>query len=113
GAADQLLNAAHILDAGGRQFGEGACTLGAFAPALELFPDRLQLGLRAHGEGKALDALAVEFVADADLDDLFAVEHVELGQGDAVDAVQLHSLTHHDGVEPAAAAPAAGVGAEF
>src|SRR5471032_3179228 len=92
---------------------EGARALGALAPAFEGLPDRLQLGLRAHGEGEALDALAVELVGDADLDLLLAVEHVELGQRNAVDAVQLHRLAHHHRIEPAAAPRPAGVGAEL
>src|SRR5262249_42878437 len=110
-AADQLLDAAHILDAGRRQLGEGAGAARALAPALESLPHRRELALRAHGEGEALDALAVELVADAGLDLLEAVQHVELGERDAVDAVQLHGLAHQHRIEPAAAAAPAGVDA--
>ena len=42
-----------------------------------------------------------------------AVEHVELGQRDAVDAVDLHRLADQHGIEPAAAARPAGDGAEL
>src|SRR3954469_1029804 len=67
-AADQLLDPAHVLDAGGGELGERARSPGALLPALEDFPERPDLGLRAHREGEAPDALAVELVADADLD---------------------------------------------
>src|SRR6185437_13922070 len=49
----------------------------------------------------------------ADLDLGEAVQHVELGQGNAVDAADLDRLPHHDRVEPAATALAAGDGAEL
>ncbi len=42
-----------------------------------------------------------------------AVENIELGQGDAVDARGLDRLPRQHGVEPAAAPAPAGVGAEF
>src|SRR3546814_2918323 len=42
-------------------------------------------------------------VCSSDLDLLEAVENVELGQRDALDAGQLGSLAHHHRVEPAAA----------
>ena len=48
--------------------------------------DRLHARLRVVAGRQAVDALAVERVADADLDRLEAVEHVELGERDAVDA---------------------------
>src|SRR6185437_6725225 len=67
-AADQFLDAADVLDAGRGQLAVGAGAPGAFLPALEHLPARLDLGLRAHREGEALDALAVELVADADPD---------------------------------------------
>ena len=42
-----------------------------------------------------------------------AVEHVELGQRQALDAAELDRLADQHGVEPAAAARAAGDGAEL
>src|SRR5438270_12777302 len=48
-AADQLLDAAHVLDAGCRQLAIGARALGALLPAVEGLPYRLELGLGTHG----------------------------------------------------------------
>ncbi len=47
------------------------------------------------------------------LDLVKAVEHVELGQRDAVDAAGLDRLAHRDRVEPAAAPLASGDDAEL
>ncbi len=58
--------------------------------------------------GKALDGAPVELVADADLDLVERVEHVELGQRDAVEAVDLGGVARGEGVEPAAAAGPSG-----
>ena len=52
-------------------------------------------------------------IAGADLDLVEAVQHVELGQRDAVDAAGDAGLAHQHGVEPAAAALAPGHGAEL
>src|SRR5215210_7368541 len=60
-----------------------------------------------------VEGITVESVADADTDGVEAVENVELGQGDAVDAGGANRLAHEHGVEPAAAALAARDGAEL
>ena len=52
-------------------------------------------------------------IGGADLDLVEPVEHVELGQRDAVDAADLDRLAHHHRVEPAAAARPAGDDAEL
>src|SRR5438132_7175226 len=57
--------------------------------------------------------LPVEFVADADLQFLEAVEHVELGEGDAGDAGYGHRLADQHRIEPAATALAPGDRAEL
>jgi len=57
--------------------------------------------------------LAVEPVAGADLDRVEAVQDVELGQRQSVDAAGPDRLADQHGVEPAAAARTAGVGAEL
>ena len=49
----------------------------------------------------------------ADLDLVEAVENIELRQRDAIDAGCFDRLPRQNGVEPAAAAPPAGVGAEL
>jgi len=59
-------------------------------PALEDLPDGFELGLRTHGEGEALDPLAVEPRSRRrTLISFRPSSNVELGQRDAVDAVQL------------------------
>ena len=52
-------------------------------------------------------------VADAHLQFVQAVQHVQLGQRDAVDAAHGDGLAHHHRVEPAAAARPTGDGAEL
>ena len=84
-----------------------------FAPALDGLVDRLDLGLGFWRSAASDRALRRRGIADADLDLLEPVEHVELGQGDAVDAGDLDRLAHHHRVEPAAAALAPGDDAEL
>src|SRR5258708_3838077 len=86
---------------------------GALHPARQLLVHRvaaLEL-LGAHrqdlGEG------ALELVADADLHRLDAVEHIELGDAQAGDAVQLDRALEGRGIEPAGASRPPGGGAEF
>ena len=86
----------------------GARTAGRFGPAFHGLVDRFDAGLRTLRGGKIIELLAVELIADADLE-LAArqiIEHVELGQRDAVDAADFTGLAHEAGVEPAAAARA-------
>src|SRR6185437_2421175 len=56
---------------------------------------------------------SLELVADADLHRLDSVEHVELGDAQAGDAVQLDRALQRRGVEPAGAPRPAGGGAEL
>jgi hypothetical protein len=84
--ADQFLDVTHVFDRLGGKLGPGARPGGGAAPAFEFLVDRLDPRLRALAGGQIVDHLAVEPVAGADLDLVEAVEHVELGQGDAVDA---------------------------
>src|SRR5690606_11087084 len=55
--------------------------------------------------------LAAVAVGDAHLQLVHAVEHVELGDAKATDAVDRHRALERDDVDPAAAARAAGGGA--
>src|SRR5215469_15941345 len=55
----------------------------------------------------------VERIARADLDRVEAIQHIELGQRDAVYAAGDHRLTNENGIEPTAAALAPRDGAEF
>src|SRR5258707_14959400 len=73
---------------------------GAFHPAGQLLVDRhaaLEL-LGAHRQVAA--HLALDLVADADLHRLDAIEHVELGDAQARDAVDLDRALERRGVEP-------------
>src|SRR5690554_7899358 len=63
---------------------------------------------RIRAEGQDVDPLAVQLVGDADAYRGHAVEHVELRQAKAVDAVQLDRALERGGIEPAAAARPAG-----
>ncbi|MCY1204318.1 hypothetical protein D9M72_158440 [compost metagenome] len=86
---------------------------GAFGPAFEGFVDRraaLDL-VRAHRQD--VGGFAVEFVAGAQLELLEAVEHVQLGDAQARQAVDLRRALEQRGVEPAATAAAAGGHALF
>src|SRR5690606_35109348 len=84
-----------------------------FLPAGELQVHRLALLPALGVQRRVLGALAVVLVGDADLQRLHAVEHVELGDAQAADAVDRHRALERDDVHPAAAARAAGGGAVF
>src|SRR5690606_26082007 len=84
-----------------------------FLPAFERDVDGLDAGLLALTCRQVINLLAVKLVADADLQFVEAVQHVELGKRDAGDTVGGDRLAHQSSVEPAAAALAARHGAEF
>src|SRR6185312_5095952 len=104
---------ADVLDRGGGQVGPGAGAAGAFAPALGGLVDRLDLGLQRSAGGQVVVCLPPALVAGADLDLVEPVEHVELGQRDAVNPADAAGLAHQHRVEPAAAPRPAGDGAEL
>jgi hypothetical protein len=113
GAADQFLDPAHILDRLRREIRPAARALGGVLPARHgpRRPASARLRAPPWADGRAARRRAV---AGADLERLEPVEHVELGQRDAVHARGLDAgLPHQCGVEPAAAALAARGGAEF
>ncbi len=66
--------------------------------------DGLDPGLRVLRRREMVERQAIEPIAHADLEFRHLVEHIELGQRDAVDAGDLPRLAHEAGVEPAAAA---------
>ena len=82
-------------------------------PAFHRLVDRLDAGLRPLRRRQMIERQPVEPVADADLELGQLVEHVELGERDAVDAGDLARLAHQAGVEPAAAARPPGHRAEL
>ena len=86
---------------------------GRLPPAFDRFVDGLDARLRGLRGREIVDLLAVETIMRGDLDLVEAVENVELGQRDAVDAGGLDALARQHRVEPAAAARTPGVGAEF
>src|ERR1700759_5276568 len=112
-ATHQFLDPADIFDGLGRQIRPGTGIGGRLLPALDGLVARLDPGLRTLPGRQVVDFLAVQSIADADLDGVEAVENIELGQRQAVDAAGPHRLAHQHGVEPAAAPLAPGVDAEF
>src|SRR5690606_25855375 len=112
-AAGQFLQRAQVGARRRRQpvpFGDA---VGVLAPARELQVHRRALVPALRVQRRVLAALAAVFVGDADLQLLHAVEHVELGDAQAADAVDRHRALERDDVHPAAAARAAGRGAVF
>src|SRR3546814_4113754 len=77
-----------------------------FAPAGELQVHRLALVPALGVERGVFGFLAAVAVGDAHLQLVHAVEHVELGDAQAADAVDRHRALERDDVDPAAAARA-------
>ena len=63
--------------------------------------------------GQVVKRLAIQMIADADLEFLHAVQHIQLGQRNAGDAVNLDGLAHQHGIKPATTPRPAGGGAEL
>src|SRR5438128_5893351 len=74
-----------------------------FLPAGERFVQRLHAGETLHFGGHRVERLAVAAVPHAYGNLRERVEHVELGDREAGEAVDAYRIAHHDGVEPAAA----------
>src|SRR5438270_12257244 len=106
-AADEFLDPAGVFDGLRGQIRPGTGIRGRLLPALDGLVDRLDPGLRALARGQVVDLLAVQPVGGADLDLLEAVEDVELGQRQPVDAAGAHRLAPQHRVEPAASGAAA------
>ena len=79
-----------------------------FPPAGNSLVDRFDLGLRVLSGRQVIDLAPVQAIRGADLDFVKAVEDVELGEREAVDATGADGLADQYGVEPAAAARPAG-----
>ena len=77
-------------------------------PARHRFVDRLAAASCPTSDGNSVSVRAAAAVRRADVDALEAVEHVELGQRQAVEAVDARGVADRDRVEPAAAARAPG-----
>src|ERR1700680_2354963 len=86
---------------------------GRLLPAFDGLVNRLDPSLRTLAGGQMIDLLAVQPIADTDLDAGEAIEKVECGQRQAVDAAGADGLPHQHRVDPATAALASGVDAEF
>src|SRR5690606_32076173 len=87
--------------------------VGVLAPAGELQVHRLALVPALGIERGVFGFLAAVAVGDAHLQLVHAVEHVELGDAQAADAVDRDRALERDDVDPAAAARTAGGGAVF
>src|SRR5690606_13637215 len=105
-AAGQFLQRAQVGTRGGRQLVPDGDAVGILAPTRELEVDRRDLFPALRIERRVFGALAAVLVGDADLELLHAVEHVELGDAQAGDAVDGHGALERDDVDPAAAARA-------
>src|SRR5467141_2954346 len=112
-ATHQFLDPTDVFDGLRRQVRPGAGIGGRLLPAFDSLVDRLNSGLRTLAGRQMVDFLAVQGVAGADLDRIEAIENVELGQRQPVDAAGPHGLAHQHRVEPADAPLAAGIGAEL
>ena len=103
----------HIFDRLRRQFRPGARRGGLSLPALDRLIHRLDPRLGVLAGRKIVDFPPVQAIADANLDLVEAVEDIELGQRQPVDAAGAHRLAHQHRVEPAAAPRPPGDRAEF
>ncbi|RMV57311.1 hypothetical protein ALP09_04765 [Pseudomonas amygdali pv. lachrymans] len=111
--ANQLFDALDVGASGCRQLFQGLGTQRGFAPARHLLVDRTQTQV-AVGVSRCVDDRAFfVLVADADVDGLKTVKHVQLGQAQARDAVDFDGATQDDGIEPAATTSATGGSAEL
>src|SRR5215469_567050 len=108
GRADQFLDAADVFDRVGRQIDPGTRAARAFAPTLQRLVNRFDFRLRGHTSGQMVVDFAGAAIGGAKLDLVKAVEHVELGEGDAVDAAHNDRLPYHHRIEPAAPPPPSG-----
>src|SRR5262249_47964208 len=111
--ADQFLDPPYVFHRLCRQFGPGASASRGVLPSFHRLVNRLDSRLRAPTRRKIVDFAAVGAITDTNLDLVEAVEDVELGQRQPIDAAGADGLAHQYGVEPAAAAPASGHRAEF
>src|SRR3954462_10836722 len=112
-SADQLLQSPNVFDRGCRQVGPGARAGGAIGPALRGFVNWLDFSLGRGPGWNVIVGFAAAPVSGADLDFFKPVEHVELGQRDAVYPAGLDRLAHRYRIEPTAASPPSGHHSEF
>ena len=77
------------------------------------FEDRTAAGEILGAGREVFDPLAIEFVGHTHLDRIELIEHIELGDRQAVEAVHLHGVAADHAVEPATAPASAGGGAVF
>src|SRR6185437_9710214 len=111
--AGKLLHRTQIGTRRGWQLVPVADTGRRFLPTRELEVDRLALVPAVSIERRQLTPLAAIFVGDADLDGIQPVQHIELGDRQAIDAVDLCGTLQCNQVDPAAATRAAGAGTEL
>src|SRR5690606_33691944 len=110
-AAGQLFQRAQVGAGGGGEIVPLGDAVGVLLPAGELQVHRLALVPALGVERGVFGFLAAVAVGDAHLQLVHAVEHVELGDAQAADAVDRDRALERDDVDPAAAARAAGGGA--
>src|SRR6185437_14805044 len=109
----QFFDPPDIFDRLRRQVRPGAGLCGRLLPAFDGLVDRDHPGLCAFAGRQVIDLLAVELVTGADLNAVEAVENVEFGEREPVDAAGPHGLAHQRSIEPAATPLAPGIDAEL
>src|SRR3984893_747907 len=110
---DQFLDAADIFDRLRRKRSPGAGAGRRVFPSLDCLVNRRDSGLRRLACRQSADALAVEMIADADLDLRETVKNIELRQSNPIYARGFYRLAHEHRVEPAATPAPPRVGPEF
>src|SRR5690606_31586254 len=106
--ADQLLDPRDIGAGVGGQLLQSLDPEGGLAPAGHFLVHRLQTDIAVGVAGGFQYGAVSVAVAHTDLDHIQAVEHVQLGQAQATDAVDLNCAAQDYGIEPAATAGATG-----
>ena len=104
---------ADVATCGRRKVVETAGLGGVAHPAGERGVDGFAAGPIGGVGGRVAQRFAVELVSGADFEGGHAVKSVEVGDGEVVDAIDHGGVVRGDGVEPTAAAGAAGGGAKF
>ncbi len=112
-AAGEFFDRAQVGTRRGRQLVPVTDTAGGFFPTGEFQINRLAFIPAVGIQRREVTTFAAVFVGDAHLDAGQPIEHVELGDGEAVDGIDLGGTLECHQVDPAAAARAPGAGTEF
>ena len=93
---------------------ELATVLRRALPARQGLEDWMATGEVVGAAGEVIDPFAIQFVGHADLNLIEFIQHIQLGDGEAIEAVHLNGVATDHPVESSRASPApAGGGSEF